>query len=266
MSFAGFVFCHGNSKFVVVVLLLNRKLLNFSRAHVTVKALGSFVASAVADLTADEMRFRPEPRHTCPTDSHTQMEHVMDITFSPATLLFFSAPRAQAWGLTTSSQILYQGAKGITAKLVGPQASQFQGQGNLALTAWRRARVPYPPPPPRGTGPLPLILPVGWTYVVSDSSDGTRPINVDPFGYLEITMTPNVATVGNDGKPNITNSNNRFAANVQVVGSSAGVGLVLNVVDIFANPQAINFLREPGGPPFLNLTLHQGQAVNSNGM
>jgi hypothetical protein len=40
----------------------------------------------------------------------------------------------------------------------------------------------------------------------------------------------------------------RFRRADKVVGSSAGVGLVLNVVDIFANPQAINFLREPGGP------------------
>jgi hypothetical protein len=154
-----------------------------------------------------------------------QVEHAMvDIVFSPATLRFLIGWRQPGWSLTTQSQILVEGASGVTATISG-DADRFEG--NLRLTSFSRVRAPLPPVPAGGRGPLPELTLPGYIWVVNDQSDGSVAIDVEPNGYLEISVAPNIVT----DLP-ITNANNRFTANIAVTGSSAGVDLVLNVVHI----------------------------------
>jgi hypothetical protein len=147
---------------------------------------------------------------------------MVDIVFSPATLRFLIGWRQPGWSLTAQSQILVEGASRITATISG-DADRFEG--NLRLTSFSRVRAPLPPVPVGGRGPLPEITLPGYIWVVNDQSDGSVAVDVDPYGYLEISVAPNIVT-----DVPITNANNRFTANVAVTGSSAGVDLVLNVV------------------------------------
>jgi hypothetical protein len=69
-----------------------------------------------------------------------------------------------------------------------------------------------------------IIAPWGYTWALTGASDGRTPLAVDGFLLIWVhasapALGPNREPIGNDGNP-LTNSNNKFTANLVVTGST----------------------------------------------